>query len=278
MVLQSNVNLNLFYDVIPSDIQNYIFEIRKSNRLIEIKNALKDLFKVKRNEQIFFKENITDKTKSFIKHYLNKESVVALINAEYVFNEYEDPPMLINYYEKYWGSDEFKSFLKKEGLHFEWYCECWGIISIDTNEKINADLNFEKKEYEKSDYSDSDDEEDEKNFKEELMDKLIDKLYNEFIMDARIDEAIEHLEKRRKLKVLNELKIQKKQNDNDYIKTIRWERIRKLAEKEKNEKDYVYNKLKIMFKDKYLDSKEFKYIVNNDEIIEFIILKDNPKF
>ncbi len=278
MVLQSNVNLNLFYDVIPTDIQNYIFEIRKSNRLIEIKNALKDLFKVKRNEQIFFKENITDKTKSFIKHYLNKESVVALINAEYVFNEYEDPPMLINYYEKYWGSDEFTSFLKKEGLHFEWYCECWGIISIDTNEKINADLNFEKKEYEKSDYSDSDDEEDEKNFKEELMDKLIDKLYNEFIMDARIDEAIEHLEKRRKLKVLNELKIQKKQNDNDYIKTIRWERIRKLAEKEKNEKEYVYNKLKIMFKDKYLDSKEFKYIVNNDEIIEFIILKDNPKF
>ena len=278
MVLQSNVKLNLFYDVIPSDIQNYIFEIRKSNRLIEIKNALKDLFKVKRNEQIFFKENITDKTKSFIKHYLNKESVVALINAEYVFNEDEDPPMLINYYEKYWGSDEFKSFLKKEGLYFEWYCECWGIISIDTNEKINADLNFEKKEYEKSDYSDSDDEEDEKNFKEELMDKLIDKLYNEFIMDARIDKAIEHLEKRRKLKVLNELKIQKKQNDDDYIKTIRWERIRKLAEKEKNEKEYVYNKLKIMFKDKYLDSKEFKYIVNNDEIIEFIILKDNPKF
>jgi hypothetical protein len=276
--MASNPKLNLFYDVLPSDLQNHILQIRKKNRLNEIDKALKDLFKVERNEKIFFKEDIEKIRRNTIKSYLNMPSVVAIINAEYVYNEDEDPPMLINYYQKYWGSDEFKKVMKKEGLNFEWYDECWAMIKID-DEEINSDLLFEKEE--DGEVESSSDDEEEKIIKEDITDKLVDLLYMESLMDCKIENVkkkIEELQKKNALKQLKINYINFNRIDEEEIKTIRWTRIRQKAEKERKEKEYVYDKLKRMFKDNYLESKEFKYIVDNDEIIEFIILKDRMNF
>ena len=283
MVFQSDVKLNLFYDVIPSDIQNYILEIRKSNRIIEIKNALKDLFKDKRNEEIYFKEDIWKIKRTSVKSYLKIPDVVAIINAEYVWDEDEDPPMLVNYYQEYWGSRDFKEVMRNQGLQFEWYDEIWGIIRIK-DDKLNSDLLLEKEEH-KSPEESSDDEE-EKKHKEDMVDKLVDLLYLEGIMDYRIENVKKKIDEMKKINALKQFKKQnkeeeeeeEKEEEDDEIKTIRWTRILKKAEKERKEKEYVYNKLKRMFKENYLDSKEFKYIVENDEIIEFIILKDRMKF
>jgi hypothetical protein len=276
--MASNPKLNLFYDVLPSDLQNHILQIRKKNRLDEIDKALKDLFKVERNEKIFFKEDIEKIRRNAMKSYLKMPSVVAIINAEFVYDEDNDPPILINYYQKYWGSDEFKKVMKKEGLCFEWYDEIWAIIKID-DEEINSDLLFEKEEDDEVESS-SDDEE-EKIIKEDITDKLVDLLYMESLMDCKIENVkkkIEELQKKNAFKQLKINYINFYRIDEEEIKTIRWTRIRQKAEKERKEKEYVYNKLKRMFKDNYLDSKEFKYIVDNDEVIEFIILKDRMNF
>ena len=275
-----NPKLNFFYDVLPSDLQTHILQIRKKNRLNEIENAIKDLFKTKRNEIIYFKEDFWKIRRTSVKSYLKIPSVIAIINAEYVWDEYEDPPMLVNYYQEYWGSSDFKEVMRNQGLNFEWYDELWGIIRIK-DEKINSDLLFEKEE----DISpeDSSDDEEEKKFKEELTDKLVDLLYLESLMDCKIENVKKKIEEMRKANALKQFKNQKKEEDTeinkeDEIRTIRWTKFKQKAEKERKEKEYVYNKLKRMFKDNYLESKEFKYIVENDEIIEFIILKDRMKF
>jgi hypothetical protein len=279
-MMDLNPKLNFFYDVLPSDLQTHILQIRKKNRLNEIENAIKDLFKTKRNEIIYFKEDLWKIRRTSVKSYLKIPSVIAIINAEYVWDEYEDPPMLVNYYQEYWGSSDFKEVMRNQGLNFEWYDELWGIIRIN-DEKINSDLLFEKEK----DISpeDSSDDEEEKKFKEELTDKLVDLLFLESLMDCKIENVKKKIEEMRKANALKQFKNQKKEEDNeinkeDEIKTIRWTRFKQKAEKERKEKEYVYEKLKRMFKDNYLDSKEFKYIVENDEIIEFIILKDRMKF
>jgi hypothetical protein len=279
-MMDLNPKLNFFYDVLPSDLQTHILQIRKKNRLNEIENAIKDLFKTKRNEIIYFKEDFWKIRRTSVKSYLKIPSVIAIINAEYVWDEYEDPPMLVNYYQEYWGSSDFKEVMRNQGLNFEWYDELWGIIRIK-DEKINSDLLFEKEE----DISpeDSSDDEEEKKFKEELTDKLVDLLYLESLMDCKIENVKKKIEEMRKANALKQFKNQKKEEDTeinkeDEIRTIRWTKFKQKAEKERKEKEYVYNKLKRMFKDNYLESKEFKYIVENDEIIEFIILKDRMKF
>jgi hypothetical protein len=95
------------------------------SNIIEIIKEFKNIFKF---EKIYTRDNMHKLNNVYADYIERNDDVLFAVNCEY-----DDTPdnSVLNYYNKYWGDEQFNELLIKKNLNYQWYDECVAFIIKD---------------------------------------------------------------------------------------------------------------------------------------------------
>ena len=100
-------------------------------------NIISEFNKILKHEQLITKDDYYKYTSiECLKYIKNNNEILFIINCEYDAPKNE---CVLNYYNQYWGNNEFNELLKKYKLRYAWYDTCVLFIYNDDDDDDDDD-------------------------------------------------------------------------------------------------------------------------------------------
>jgi hypothetical protein len=92
-------------------------------------NIISEFNKIFKHEKAITKDEYYKYTSIECFNYIKRSNkILFIINCEY---DMPKEQCVLNYYNKYWGNNQFNELLEKNKLRFEWYDTCIAFIYND---------------------------------------------------------------------------------------------------------------------------------------------------